>query len=135
MAEIQSYKPVQQNEWPNDLPNKNQFEGGDLDVQTHRWELRREPGSGGGNEVQDLNVPEGRILVGWSVDETSCNHCKGGSAYHIVIKTRGTHSFPIGIHVGAKLEPGGLGSHGASFTGNLSLISATRSAWDIVDRA
>lgn len=131
MVETQYYQPIALNTWPSGpdgLPDKSKFQGSDLDVQTFRWEFRREPGSGGANEAQDFNVPAGRVLVEWNANETSCIRCGGGD-YQLVMKSTGTRTFPIGIRPGSRLEPGGLGGPGASFTGGLSLISVPLSVW------
>jgi hypothetical protein len=131
MAETQFYQPIQENKWPDDIPNKDKFQGGDLDVHTFRWEFEIKHGNHGDNKADDFKVPEGRVLVGWNANVTSCIGCSG-QVYQLVMKRTGTRTFPIGIRPGSRLEPGDITGPKASYTGDLTLISVPRPVWNKV---
>jgi hypothetical protein len=114
---------------PPQFPTWRQFPAGKIvTLPVQNWHFHRDPGSGGGNAGQDLNAPNGAVVVGIDYGVTS-DHGAGAFDNHVVLDSSGLVNVPIGFHTGARLEPGPIWGAGATYEGGVTLKTVAMIDW------
>lgn len=114
---------------PPGFPTADKFAPEKVKPHTAEWDFHRNPNSGGQNYGVDLLAPNESVVVGFTINIVSDHNTKGGPDIHIVTKPLGVVTVPSGVHVGHRLEPGGIGGPGARFKGNVAMQVVSVQDW------
>lgn len=113
-------------------PKKSDFLGEDINTYSVGWDLNRSPGRGGENYGADYWVPDpsANVIVEWDASETSCINCKGERDVRITQQQKGIISYPVGVHVGTRIDTGRnpIGA-GGSYTGRITMSYVSYEKW------
>jgi len=118
-----------QDNMPVDYPRSHQFTDSQRRQQDTECHWQRDPGSGGQNYGRDFIVPAGHFVVGYDVIEHSMFGNKDAPVHYLVYERRGIFNVPVGVHVGIRLQPGGIGGGGASYKFTVPIQYVTEADW------
>ena len=122
-------------ELPKCSPKKSDFVGEDIKTYSVDWGFNRNPGRGGENYGADCWVPDpdANAVVEWEARERSCISCKGGRDVRIVEQLMGRISYPVGVHVGTRIDTGrNRFGGGGSYTGTITMSYVPYAKWQEV---
>jgi hypothetical protein len=114
---------------PPGFPTVDKFAPNKVKEHTADWDFHRSPNTGGQNYGVDLVTPNESAMVGFTVNVASDHNTKGSPDIHIKTTQLGVVTVPSGVHVGHRLEPGGIGGPGARFKGTVVMQVVSIQDW------
>jgi hypothetical protein len=121
------------NRYKGKYPVKSDFDQNIVKDKSGKWNQSRKPGSGGGDKGDSFVVDEGFVLVEYETSPTSDINTEGnGNRQVIFYDPDAATKVPKGVVVGIRLEPGGIGGAGASYTGDVRMWFVPLAEWEKV---
>lgn len=112
-----------------DFPKASDFDAKVVKKANRDWEFEKENNEGGSNVAKDLVLDEGHVLLDYEYHEVSLRGARPPVSKLLVMKRKGSRILPVGIRVGVRLQPGGLGGAGSAYKGNADLKYVTYKQW------